>query len=287
MTARLRPILLLLPLAIALTMAFQNCAQSFENTLAQNVQGKGNGGNGGGYDGKPGTYVLADLGGECSVAVPSGQVAAKQVIVVDDRGRLTRTVQNCRPLSVPQDIESSAIEFSSLQGDTFVTGGRVFQKANLQQGAVDRSRLTQYLCAWDRDIGRAELKLQTVITHLGDDELSGVSEGAEGEASSGEPGVSSPDPSLATSSQLVTVLIEDQLANEAAELATTDETPGSTSGDEPDPYIKGLLRVFETAPNASRQVEVSGTFFADRAAQNPAVRVDGQQQSGVRCWMTF
>lgn len=58
-----RPYILILIALLTVPLAFQNCGESFNFGDGLNAQSKGSGGgNGGGYDGKPGTYVLADLG---------------------------------------------------------------------------------------------------------------------------------------------------------------------------------------------------------------------------------
>lgn len=270
-TMRLRrPHIFILMALVILPLAFQNCGESFFLADGLNMQGKGNGGNGGGYDGKPGTYVLADLGGECAGGDPT-HARAKQVIVVDEAGGMSRTVRDCQTLPVPEPVRASDLHYNAKSAAAFVADGRLFQRAALEPGGrVARSGLTEILCSWNRGAGlRGEARLRNVRDGVGGD---GVSGPAGGEP----PG-------------LYSELFEEQDVATATQsrVSTVDVTPASPQSDPPDPYDRGMAKIYESAEGAARTLLMSGLFFADRAAEAAVVQIDGETQSGTRCWMAY
>lgn len=261
-----RPYLLILCALVVIPFAFQNCGMGFLNGGNLALNEKSGGGNGGGYDGKPGSYVLADLGNECANSSAT-QVAAKQVIVVDDSGQMSRTVRDCQNLPVPEVVRASDLQYNSKSTSAFVESGRFFQKLNVtDQGMVSRTGLTEIFCTWSRGGGR-----------VGEARLNRIVSSAEGPSS----------PS--SGSSLGTDLFEESEAEtpSSQRVSVIDNTPVPTSTVTPDPYGDGITRMYQSPAGSTRSLNMSGIFYADRAAEAAVIEIDGETQTNTRCWMVF
>lgn len=261
-----RPHFIILLMLMIVPLAFQNCGESFNIADGLNVQGKGSGGgNGGGYDGKPGTYVLADLGDECKSSTAT-TVTAKQVIVVDKDGGMSRTVRDCQTLPVPEPVRASDLEYRAKASDSFVESGRLFQYAALDVNRhLERGLVAEVLCTWSRGhnrVGEARLRNSTLPEGVSSTTSSGTGLFSE-LFEEGEP--------------------EDGVTN----VGMVDNTPSPHLGDVPDAYGKGILKILDSSAGAARPLSVSGLFFANRAAEGASVTLDNQTQSGTRCWMAY
>jgi hypothetical protein len=269
MTPSRRPTFFILCAMLAVPLLFQNCSESFTLGEGLNLQGTGNGGNGGGYDGKPGTYILADLGGECATGAPAGSVKVKQAIVVDEAGQMSLTVRDCEALPVAEPVVPSDISVNAKSVSAFVLRGRFYQKAEVSSGlSVFRKDVSQYFCSWTQDGDRrGEFLLKEVSAP--------ISERSE----------------VATeSSSLLASIFEEAGESRVGTVSTVaalDNTPVPTSSEIPDPYLDGLPRVFESKANESLEFNVMALFFADKAAQAVNISIKGQTQSGSRCWMSY
>lgn len=281
-------------------LSFQNCGQrKGVNLISQASLSKG--GNGGGYDGKPGKYVLADIAGECA----PGTLRAKQIIEAK-QGTLYRTVKDCQTLAQPEIVPVTALNAIAKSQDAFVAEGRLFQILEIDnQLNILAPLIKETFCAWpvnSREQG--EVFLSRNVESVPETVDPGVSgEGSEpgsvgtGDVSEIAPmsgGVDEPQSSEVTTLIAAARIFEPKSSSSPTglnvEVALSDVSPQVDPETDPgikDPYVDGLLRRYESTSEASQQLVVAGRFYPTKSSSGTSVLINNVPRTNASCWIAY